>query len=658
MNILDKNFFPVKSNNKNSIYFYIPYFLLLIWIFLSIISIAFIGFKNIINGYVGFSILMRIAISIIGLYFFNRIFLDRNNDKTTYNVFKAFVGYGFIFTYVFYSLPRLVGELKGNTSLNYSINSFILVLITTAFPAILYIFLRLDRTRVILGFFNQKEIDFEKRIKKDKELKKIEIKKIKSERSFIVNLWYEWIDVIIQAVIIALLIQQFIFQMYQIPSESMVPEFMVKDRVVVNKMIFGPHIPLTDWKLPAIFEPKVGDIVVFENPEMDDPNSDIRYKNVFTRIFHQFLYMITVSIVDIEKYPKDYPIPEKRGQPKEKFIVKRCIATEGEKICIVNDKVYKKTRNNDWQLMSKIKGQKEYGNVDLYKVNYPKLLNQLITREERENLNKAQSLFEEGSIDVLEKRLEDEKYKFINSLKNIDYNTLLVNLSKISNDEIQNKIFKYLKDNNNLFITLYYSGIRSLEDHLNSSKGNLNYFEKGIYTKINFSESLNPYKKYMKRINAVYKIYELKLFQYLLNFAKNINYIDSSNYMSEKVFNKDFFIDLENYYIIENYTEGFLFFFRNYPEYPKGEDNYIKRHEYFLMGDNRYNSHDCRFNGINDRDYYYTDDDMLQFDEDDNTVFSKKIQRLVEWVPSTIKMKYVLGKAEAIFFPFDRIKKL
>ena len=654
MNILNKNFFPIKSETKNSNYFYIPYFLLLIWIFLSVISIGFISLKNIFNGYVIFSIAMRLTISIIGLYLFNRIFLDRKNDKTIYNIFKAFVGYGFIFTYVFYSLPRLVGELLGNVSETKLISDYVLVLIITVFPAILYLFIRSQKTRLILGFFTQKEIDFEKKIKKDKELKKIETKKIKSERNFLVNLWYEWIDVIIQAVIIALLIQQFIFQMYQIPSESMVPTFLVKDRVVVNKMIYGPHIPLTDWKLPAIFKPKIGDIVVFENPEMDNPDSDIKYKNVFTRIFHQFLYMITVSVVDIEKYPKDYPIPEKRGQPKEKFIVKRCIAKEGEKICLVNDKVYKKTKDSDWKLMSEIKGQKEYGKVNLNRVDYPKLLNQLITKDERENLNKAQGIFEKDSIDTLKKRLRNEKSKFINSLKSINYDILMNNLKKVDDEVIQNKIFNYLNDNNYLYVTFYYSGVRSFEEHLSNSKGNLNYFEKGISTKIILDESLNPYKKYMKRVNAVYKIYELKLFQHLLNFFINIDYINSSQFNLEKVFTNDFFIDIENYFLIENYTEGYLFYFRNFPEYPKGNNEYIKKDEYFLMGDNRYNSHDCRFNGINNNE----NNDMIQLDEDDNSIFSKKLLRLVDWAPNTIKMKYVLGKAEIIFYPFDRIKKL
>ena len=41
----------------------------------------------------------------------------------------------------------------------------------------------------------------------------------------------DWIDAIVQAVCMVLLIQIFILQLYVIPSESMVPTFLVKDRV-------------------------------------------------------------------------------------------------------------------------------------------------------------------------------------------------------------------------------------------------------------------------------------------------------------------------------------------------------------------------------------------------------------------------------------------
>ncbi|HCQ04684.1 MAG TPA: signal peptidase I, partial [Candidatus Latescibacteria bacterium] len=42
--------------------------------------------------------------------------------------------------------------------------------------------------------------------------------------------------------------------------------------LLVNKFIYGAHVPFTDWRLPAVREPEAGDIIVFQyprNPEDD-----------------------------------------------------------------------------------------------------------------------------------------------------------------------------------------------------------------------------------------------------------------------------------------------------------------------------------------------------------------------------------------------------
>ena len=52
----------------------------------------------------------------------------------------------------------------------------------------------------------------------------------------------------------------------------MEPTRLVGDWLVVNKLIFGPHIPLVDVNLPGYAAPKRGDVVVFESPpQMDQP---------------------------------------------------------------------------------------------------------------------------------------------------------------------------------------------------------------------------------------------------------------------------------------------------------------------------------------------------------------------------------------------------
>jgi signal peptidase I len=103
----------------------------------------------------------------------------------------------------------------------------------------------------------------------------------------------EYIEPIIIAVLIALFIRTFIIQAFKIPSSSMEPTLQVGDYILVSKFIYGIKIPFTHTKLFQFGKPKRGDIVVFI-------------------------------------YPKD----------RSKDFIKRVIATEGEKVEVVRNKIY------------------------------------------------------------------------------------------------------------------------------------------------------------------------------------------------------------------------------------------------------------------------------------------------------------------------------
>lgn len=77
----------------------------------------------------------------------------------------------------------------------------------------------------------------------------------------------EWTESIIIAVILALVIRTFVVQAFKIPSGSMIPTFKVGDRIFVNKFLYGAKVPFTDFNLPAVRQPKRGDIMVFISPE-------------------------------------------------------------------------------------------------------------------------------------------------------------------------------------------------------------------------------------------------------------------------------------------------------------------------------------------------------------------------------------------------------
>jgi signal peptidase I len=76
------------------------------------------------------------------------------------------------------------------------------------------------------------------------------------------------------AVVIYLVIKTFLFEAYRIPSGSMVPTLLVGDWLFVNKAVYGAAVPFTDVHLPAISEPKRGEVVVFRSPTQTDQPED------------------------------------------------------------------------------------------------------------------------------------------------------------------------------------------------------------------------------------------------------------------------------------------------------------------------------------------------------------------------------------------------
>lgn len=67
-------------------------------------------------------------------------------------------------------------------------------------------------------------------------------------------LWVETIVLLVTALVLAIIIKTFFLQAFYIPSESMEPEFIQNDRILVQKTSY--------W----FGEPQRGDIVVFQDP--------------------------------------------------------------------------------------------------------------------------------------------------------------------------------------------------------------------------------------------------------------------------------------------------------------------------------------------------------------------------------------------------------
>ncbi|MDD2751622.1 MAG: signal peptidase I [Candidatus Omnitrophica bacterium] len=111
----------------------------------------------------------------------------------------------------------------------------------------------------------------------------------------------EWVESIVVAFILAMFIRAFIIQAFKIPTGSMRPTLLEGDIILVNKFIFGAKVPFTDFHLPAVRNPKRGDVVVFIYPE--NPKKDFIKRLVATG-------GETVEIKDGTIYVNDRPLME------------------------------------------------------------------------------------------------------------------------------------------------------------------------------------------------------------------------------------------------------------------------------------------------------------------------------------------------------------
>lgn len=83
-------------------------------------------------------------------------------------------------------------------------------------------------------------------------------------------------------------VRSFLFEPFQIPSESMLPTLEVGDFILVNKYTYGIRLPVIRSKVAEISDPERGDVMVFFPPNDDRyfikrviglPGDTIRYTN-------------------------------------------------------------------------------------------------------------------------------------------------------------------------------------------------------------------------------------------------------------------------------------------------------------------------------------------------------------------------------------------
>lgn len=84
------------------------------------------------------------------------------------------------------------------------------------------------------------------------------------------EVFWENVKGLLVVVVVFLLIRTFVIEAYRIPSGSMKDTLQIGDWLFVNKFIYGPHVPFTDYNLPGVRKAQRGDVVVFISPYQAD----------------------------------------------------------------------------------------------------------------------------------------------------------------------------------------------------------------------------------------------------------------------------------------------------------------------------------------------------------------------------------------------------
>ena len=161
------------------------------------------------------------------------------------------------------------------------------------------------------------------------------------KKTLLGEIW-SWIDALIFAVFWVIIINQYLFQFFLIPSPSMVSTLNVGDRVAVIKNAYGTELYPAGPKI-ASSNRRVerDDIITFYNPEYDS-------KVTAYDILSQVVFMGTLSLVNIDKNPD--------GSVAERLYVKRAVGFPGDTI---------KFENGD--VLIKVNGENEFVTEDEFR---------------------------------------------------------------------------------------------------------------------------------------------------------------------------------------------------------------------------------------------------------------------------------------------------
>ena len=421
----------------------------------------------------------------------------------------------------------------------------------------------------------------------------------------------DWIDAFFWAIFTVLIFQIFLLQLYEIPSESMVPTFLIKDRVFVSKIDCGPKFPLTEVGLPDFRKYKRGDTIVLRNPHYSmDRKSEVK------TVTSQLIYMFSLMTINLNK--------DADGELKADPLVKRITGLPGEQLVMQDGSLYRRTAASD--VFEPVALDAKYATWNLNAVNpklkryvqhfpfdaaqYQKMLD---FEESRRNYDLDAAAFQ-----------ANELVRQFKTLCKVNKDAGLFAKPELYEGSL-------FRNKNELFKRMY------------MQEGGADWFAKFMTSWIDSKNaSRDIYAESNYRLNVMAKIIFGKMMVEYARFYSDG--LDENKWDSQPSI-QDLMEEIEvHYWYVQNLLDS-----RNMPVFPAndsdGNPQYIPTNCYFMMGDNRFNSLDLRHS------YDYSEKALAKADPLSISYYSLM-------APQYINKKYIIGKPVFRFWPANRLGKV
>jgi signal peptidase I len=360
-----------------------------------------------------------------------------------------------------------------------------------------------------------------------------------------------WVDAILWTVVMVIFINSLIFQLYQIPTESMVPEHYIGSRVMAVKTLYNPQIPLSLVRIPVATGFGRFDQMVLNNPRHILPRDQ-----ALKEFFDNVLFMITFSAIQRPKI-------DVNGDVVVEPLIKRLIGMPGEQIMMVDDQVYiRSSLDGDF---SALEGDNDHAlnfvtnlpinprRIDRVTV-APLMREKILTwDEEKAAVGNDYGALAGQSLTRIAELITQTDSSVSEGLDIPGPGFIFRSWFQVSEDEM----FQYA-----------YSAIADPAGFMNSFSAFM----------LSGGDAGNPYEMSAVDANRLFK----------LKFADTLAAVLETIVTGESWY-AGVLEELNEY--AEVYIQGY-FDMRNFPPFP--ENALMDRGQYFFMGDNRYNSLDSR----------------------------------------------------------------